>query len=97
MIVCLPAYFVQPKSKVSEPISREGATGERIVDAKGQNAGWSHEVMQISLSPKLVGERDIPNNGFYRKYQNKCSLDEVISIILNEKGSVFNRLWLSDS
>lgn len=66
------------------------------MDTKGQNAGWSHEVMQISLCPKLVGKRDIPNNGFYRKHQNKSS-DEVISIILNEKGSDFNRPWISDS
>lgn len=68
-----------------------------IVDTKVQNAGWSHEVMQISLSPKLVGKRDIPNNGFYRKHQNKSSLDEDISIILIEKGSDFNRPWISDS
>ena len=68
------------------------------MDTKGQNAGWSHAAMQISLSPKLVGNRDIPNNGFYRKHQKKkSSLDEVISIILNEKGSDFNRPWISDS
>lgn len=35
MIVCLPAYFVQPKSEVSEPISREGATGEVNCGYKG--------------------------------------------------------------
>ena len=50
LILFSPNQKCQSLYQEREPLVR------RIVDTKGQNAGWLHEVMQTSLSKRLVGD-----------------------------------------